>query len=643
MVVLLSVLLQQKEAAVMGKQRDSLLWGSKGNRWSGGKRKNEDNENGGRERKEEGRKRKKGRREQEKERRKKRGKVVANSGDGVATGAGTPTKGQMVTLSQGMPAMNTENFVWACLGNINAQKNIFELMVRNNESLKLTDSLLCNSTYDLEPAALSNAPKIRPIGPLLASNRLGEIDGNFCITFFNPTQLQELALALELSNRPFLWVICPDLGERRKEAYPEGFQDTVATRGKMVGWAPQQKVPAHPSVACFVSHCGWNSTIEGVSNEVPFLCWPYFADQFLNQSYISDIWKVGLRPHINRMGNPHILVVPYPAQGHVIPLMELSQILVKHGIKITFVNTEFNHERIMNALGKEPSVEGQVHLVSIPDGMGADEDRNHLGKSSKAFSKFMPEVAAELGIKGAALWPLAALVLALILNIPKLIDDGLIDENEYSSCLKWPDQQPPHSVIYVAFGSFMILNRTQFQELALDLELSNRSFLWVDGWAPQRAVLSHPSIACFMSHSGWNFTMECVSNGVPFLCWPYFAYQFPNESYICDIWKVGLKFEKDESGIIRGVEIKNTVEKLLGDENFKARALELKEKTINCFKEGGFSDQHFKSFIEWVKSWTSCLQFGFCIIFFPLFSFFFLMYEYETLPKEIIPLKSRHK
>ncbi|GLU01837.1 hypothetical protein SLE2022_191190 [Rubroshorea leprosula] len=452
------------------------------------------------------------------------------------------------------------------------------------------------------------------------------------------------------------------------------------------------------------------------------------------------------------MGNPHILVVPFPAQGHAIPLMELSQILIKHGIKITFVNTEFNHKRITNALGKEP--EGQVHLVSIPDGIGAEGNRNHLGEFTEACWKFMPgelkqliekinqtdddeitcvladmtmglgvEVAAELGIKTAALWPAATLLLALILNIPKLIDDGVIDENgtplkhemirlspdtltmnpsnfmwatiedfttqkiildcmqknniaiekaewllcnstynleagafalvpkalpigplseldilgnlevnfwaEDGSCLKWLNQQPPRSVIYVAFGSFTILNPTQFQELALGLELSNKPFLWVVrpdiiegkddaypegfhnrvadrgrmvGWAPQRVVLSHPSIACFISHCGWNSTMEGLSNGVPFLCWPYFGDQFLNESYICDIWKVGLKFEKDESEIIRGEEIKSKVEKLLSDENFKARALELKEKTIDNIKEGGSSEQNLKSFIEWVKS-----------------------------------------
>ncbi|KAM2204305.1 hypothetical protein ACFX1S_023955 [Malus domestica] len=30
------------------------------------------------------------------------------------------------------------------------------------------------------------------------------------------------------------------------------------------------------------------------------------------------------------MANPHVLVIPYPAQGHVIPLSELSGCLAKH-------------------------------------------------------------------------------------------------------------------------------------------------------------------------------------------------------------------------------------------------------------------------------------------------------------------------
>lgn len=76
--------------------------------------------------------------------------------------------------------------------------------------------------------------------------------------------------------------------------FPEGFAERVRDRGEMLRWAPQQRVLSHGSVTCFLSHCGWNSVVEGISSGVPFLCWPYFADQFLNQCYIRDIWKVGL-------------------------------------------------------------------------------------------------------------------------------------------------------------------------------------------------------------------------------------------------------------------------------------------------------------------------------------------------------------
>ncbi|THG20321.1 hypothetical protein TEA_029456 [Camellia sinensis var. sinensis] len=198
-----------------------------------------------------------------------------------------------------------------------------------------------------------------------------------------------------------------------------------------------------------------------------------------------------------------------------------------------------------------------------------------------------------------------------------------------STCLEWLDQQPANLVIYVAFGSFTVFDQIQFQEFALGLELTNKPFLWVVrpdltdnnndaypkgfikgaatrrrmvGWAPQQNVLGHPSVACFLSHCGWNSTMEGLSNGIPFLCWPYFADQFFNQSYICDVWKVELGFNCDENGIIKQGEIKNKVEQLLNDKTFKARALDLKEVVSKSAKEGGCSHNNFNNFIEWMKA-----------------------------------------
>lgn len=222
----------------------------------------------------------------------------------------------MIKLSPEMPAMNTSNFVWTCLGNKDMQNNIFKLMILNNTLVNKAQWLLCNSTYDIEPAAFKLAPQVLPIGPLLSSSTVDhpqpyddQGSSTTCLewldqqrpssviyiafgsfTVLDPTQLTELALGLELSNRPFLWVVRAS----DESDFPEGFLERVASRALVVKWAPQQRVLGHPSVACFVSHCGWNSTVEGVSNGLTFLCWPYFADQFVNQSYVCDVWKVGL-------------------------------------------------------------------------------------------------------------------------------------------------------------------------------------------------------------------------------------------------------------------------------------------------------------------------------------------------------------
>jgi hypothetical protein len=109
----------------------------------------------------------------------------------------------------------------------------------------------------------------------------------------DPIQFQELALGLNLINRPFLWVVDQRNIDRAKNAFPDESQGQGACT-KIVDWAPQTKVLAHPAVVCFISHCGWNSVTEGITNGVPFLCWPQFVDQFLDKSYICDEWKVGL-------------------------------------------------------------------------------------------------------------------------------------------------------------------------------------------------------------------------------------------------------------------------------------------------------------------------------------------------------------
>jgi hypothetical protein len=116
------------------------------------------------------------------------------------------------------------------------------------------------------------------------------------IACMDEKQLIELAWGLASSQQPFLWVIRPGLvrGSKGIEVLPEGFKENIGERGCIVTWAPQKKVLAHSAVGGFLSHCGWNSTLESISEGIPMICRPYFGDQRVNTRYVSQIWKIGM-------------------------------------------------------------------------------------------------------------------------------------------------------------------------------------------------------------------------------------------------------------------------------------------------------------------------------------------------------------
>jgi len=236
--------------------------------------------------------------------------------DGLLDSKGWPERAETFQLAPGIPPLHTSQLPWIDVGGPEAQPFVFELFRRMDRLPALAEMVVCNSSLEVEAGALKLLPNILPIGPLISDRPVGQFlpedsgclrwldaqpDGSVVYvafgstTVFDPRQFRELALGLELTGRPFLWVVRPDFttGDLSKEWFNE-FQARVAGTGMMVSWCPQQKVLAHRAVACFVSHCGWNSTMEGMRNAVPFLCWPYYADQFLNRNYITDVWRTGL-------------------------------------------------------------------------------------------------------------------------------------------------------------------------------------------------------------------------------------------------------------------------------------------------------------------------------------------------------------
>ncbi|KAH6789835.1 UDP-Glycosyltransferase superfamily protein [Perilla frutescens var. frutescens] len=130
-------------------------------------------------------------------------------------------------------------------------------------------------------------------------------------------QVDEIAHGLMESEVSFLWVVRPPPAEKNwpPHVLPEGFEEKVGERGRVVQWSPQEEVLAHPSTACFVTHCGWNSTMEAVASGVPVVAFPQWGDQVTNAKFLVDVYKVGLR------------MCRGEAEGRVVPRDEVARVL----------------------------------------------------------------------------------------------------------------------------------------------------------------------------------------------------------------------------------------------------------------------------------------------------------------------------
>ncbi|XP_021274470.1 7-deoxyloganetin glucosyltransferase-like [Herrania umbratica] len=467
------------------------------------------------------------------------------------------------------------------------------------------------------------------------------------------------------------------------------------------------------------------------------------------------------------LNKPHAVFVPYPAQGHVNPLMQLAKLLHSRGFYITFVNTEFNHKRLVRSQGPG-FVKGlpDFQFETIPDGLPpSDRDatqdiwalsdsvqKNCLGPFRELLAKlnssagsppvsciisdgsmtFTIKAAEELGIPEAQFWTTSACGFMAYLHFSELIKGGIVpfkDENfikdgtldtpvpgvpgmrnmrlkdfptlirtidprdimlnfmseeaqnclkssaiilntleelehqvlgaiaakspniytigplsllerqtplsqaeslrsslwkEDFNCLGWLDKRQSGSVLFVSFGSITVMSDQHFKEFAWGLANSKVPFLWVvrpdvvmgnsgilpkeyyeeiEGrglmvkWCPQDQVLTHPSVGAFLTHCGWNSTLESISGGRPVICWPFFDEQPTNCLYSCTLWGIGMEISHD----VKRDEVTTLVKEVMeGDKGkqMKNNALEWKKKAEEATNIGGSSYNNFNKFIK---------------------------------------------
>ncbi|CAL5322580.1 unnamed protein product [Camellia sinensis] len=199
---------------------------------------------------------------------------------------------------------------------------------------------------------------------------------------------------------------------------------------------------------------------------------------------------------------------------------------------------------------------------------------------------------------------------------------------EDRSCLKWLDAQPPKSVIYVSIGSLAMMTSDQVMEFWHGLVNSGHRFLWVRrpnsipggdwegqipkevleatakrgwlvSWAPQEEVLAHPAIGGFLTHSGWNSTLESMVEGVPMVCWPYFVDQQVNSRFVSVVWKLGIDMKDTCDRVVIEKMIRDVMD--LRRDEFVVSADRIAKLARENVSEGGSSSCNLERLIEDIR------------------------------------------
>ncbi|CAO2185887.1 unnamed protein product [Urochloa humidicola] len=353
---------------------------------------------------------------------------------------------------------------------------------------------------------------------------------------------------------------------------------------------------------------------------------------------IADSCNPWTAPVCARHGIPR-LVLHCPSAYYLLS----THCLTRHGVydRVADELEEFEVPDFpVRAVGSKATFRG---FFQWPGGEGfqsdvADAEATADGLVLNTFrdveAAFVDAYAAALGVRTWAVGPTcAAAGAALGDDADARAGRGNRADVDARRVASWLDARAPASVLYVSFGSIAHLPAKQLVELARGLEASGRAFVWavkeaksnpdvrawldaegfeervedrgllVRGWAPQVTILSHPAVGGFLTHCGWNATLEAIAHGVPVLTWPNFADQFASEKLLVDVLGIGVRsgvkvpsmyLPEEAQGVqVVSADVEKAVAELMDEgpegEARRERAKEIAAKAKAAMEEGGSS------------------------------------------------------
>ncbi|KAL1183033.1 hypothetical protein V6Z11_A02G154300 [Gossypium hirsutum] len=388
----------------------------------------------------------------------------------------------------------------------------------------------------------------------------------------------------------------------------------------------------------------------------------------------------------------HAVCFPFPAQGHINPMMQLAKLLHSRGFYITFVNSEFNHRRLIRSKGKE----------ALPDGLPpSDSDatqcvpvicdstrKNCLAPFLELLSKLnsspqLPPVtcivcdgimncgtkAAQLiGVPYVQLWTSSTASFLGFLHYKELAqrgivpfkDEGFVSDGTLEMPIDWipgmPDMRlkdlprfirttDPEDTMFnyimevsqeclnsssIIFNTFDDLDKEVLQVIASKspniyaigpltslsrnlLEIQHNSLnssLWKEDtscieWlntmkSGSVVYVNYGSVTVMSNHHLQEFAWglaNTASEGVPLICWPFFADQQTSCRYSCTTWDNGMEINPD----IKRKDVEALIKEIMEGDNgqrIRQKAFELKKKAKSAISIGGSSITNFYRMIK---------------------------------------------
>uniref|UniRef100_A0A0E0A1V2 Glycosyltransferase n=1 Tax=Oryza glumipatula TaxID=40148 RepID=A0A0E0A1V2_9ORYZ len=208
---------------------------------------------------------------------------------------------------------------------------------------------------------------------------------------------------------------------------------------------------------------------------------------------------------------------------------------------------------------------------------------------------------------------------------------------ERHACLAWLDAQPRRSVVFLCFGSQGAFPAAQLKEIARGLESSGHRFLWVvrsppeeqttspeldlerllpagflertkdrgmvvKNWVPQAEVVQHEAVGAFVTHCGWNSTLEAIMSALPMICWPLYAEQAMNKVIMVEEMKIAVSLDGyEEEGLVKAEEVEAKVRLVMETEEgrkLREKLVETRDMALDAITEGGSSEMAFDMFMR---------------------------------------------